>query len=68
MQSYAQVIYNNKGKKKLSQGIMCSTSQREINLTEIHLNSQRTIFKLAEQIDTSIRHRLTLTFVVMHNK
>ena len=47
---------------------MGSTSQREITLAEIHLNSQRTIVKLAEQIDTSVRHRLTLTFVVMHNK
>ena len=54
--------------KKLSCGIKCSTSQREINLAEIHLNSQGTILKLAKEIDTSVRHKLTLTFVVMHNK
>ena len=46
----------------------CSTSQREINLTKIHLNIQGTNLKLAEEIDTSARHQLTLTFVVMHNK
>ena len=46
----------------------CSTSQREINLAEKHLNSQGTILQLAKEIDTLARHRLTLTFVAMHNK
>ena len=52
----------------LSGGLKYSTSQRENNLGQKHFNSQGTILKVAEEIDTSARHRLTLTFVVMHNK
>ena len=65
MQMYAEVNYNKKQIKKLSRGMKCSTSMRETNLAEIY---QGTNLKLAEESDTSTRHRLTLTFVFMHNK
>ena len=67
MQIYAQANYNNK-EKQLSRGMKFSTSQRENNLAEKHFNSKGTILKIAEEIDTLARDRLTLTFVFMHNK
>ena len=52
----------------LSRGMKCLTFQRENSLGQKHFNSQGTILKLAEEIDTSARHQLMLTFVFMHNK
>ena len=43
-----------------------STSHRENNLAEKNLKTEGAILKLTMEMDTSVRHQLTLTFVIKH--
>ena len=68
MQSYAEVNYHKKQKTNfISRNEVLDLPEKK-KVAQKHFNSQGTILTVAEEIDTSARHRLTLTFVVMHNK
>ena len=68
MQIYAQANYNNEEKLTFISRNEVLDTQRENKLTEKHFNTHGTILKLAVEMDSLARHRLTFTFVIKNLK